>query len=150
MITHAKKKRQEIIIIVSRHCPSRIGYQMWAVKGSTTALLHMWAAVRVRELRQSGTQQLIELSITTWQNRKEAHSTDVAIPNSHTTFTAALPTTTEVHRLERRAYKYVATERGLYITILCYPQTALSHINCTTDWNCLVSAMLCIFQCRTQ
>jgi len=39
----------------------------------------------------------------------------------------------DVHRHERRAYKYVATKHGLYNSILCYPQTVLSHTNCTTD-----------------
>ena len=56
----------------------------------------------------------------------------------------------EVHRLQSRAYKYVTTERGIYCTILWYPQTVLSHINCTTAWSCLVSARLCVFQCRKQ
>jgi hypothetical protein len=32
---------------------------------------------------------------------------------------------------------------------ICYPQTVLSNINCTTDWNCLLSAMLWILKLPT-
>ena len=47
--------------------------------------------------------------------------------NLHSSVTENLQKYTD---LKAELFNYVATERGLYSTISCYPQTVLSHINC--------------------
>lgn len=110
----------------SQKCPSGFGYQMWTVKGTTNAVLEIWATTRVRELQlqtmlwqvhnnRSNYPQQTRHSYT-WQHHQtgslnRSSSSQQSHPSQHHHREAA-----EIYRLERRAYKSMATEHGLYNT----------------------------------